>query len=384
MTLLKEWVTGMSSGSAAPNGAPSGLTLTVISDTEIQLDWTGGSTNEDGFSIERSTDGVTYSEIATTLTGVVHYHNTGLTVGTLYYYKVRAYKGTLYSTYCTAVSVSTTISLLLTSTGTGAGVSTLTMTVSANTIITLGANATFYTNAGGTVGASQTWTITTGAARTIYLKCTTGTATFVIEKNKITSWSEWTSGVNAASIGGDISKLTSLTALVVRGSNTLSGSLAALTSLTYLVVVGTNTLSGSVAALTSLTLIDVYGSNTLSGSVAALTSLTLLSVRGSNTLSGDLNPVVSDLTYCYLSPCAMVDYTAGATWGNTEVTINPAATYGYSSTEIDNILIDMAASVALISKTITLQGSSAARTVASDAAVATLTGVGRTCTVVTN
>jgi hypothetical protein len=112
--------------------------------------------------------------------------------------------------------------------------------------------------------------------------------------------------------------------------------------------------------------------------------LTYLYVTGSNTISGDLNPIVSDLTECYLPANAMVDYTSGATWGNTRVTINPSATYGYSSAEIDNMLIDMAASVALISKTITLQGSSAARTAASNAAVATLEGVGRTCIVLTN
>ena len=92
---------GKSSGGAAET--PTGVTATVISDTEIQLDWTAGSTNEDGFSIERSLDNITYAEIATTLKGVVHYHNTGLTVGTLYYYRVRAYKGALYSAYSNVV-----------------------------------------------------------------------------------------------------------------------------------------------------------------------------------------------------------------------------------------------------------------------------------------
>ena len=67
--------------------------------------------------------------------------------------------------------------MLLTSTGDGTGVSTITLTVSANIVLTLGANAKFYTDAGGTLGESSTWTVTTGAARTMYLKCTTGTAT---------------------------------------------------------------------------------------------------------------------------------------------------------------------------------------------------------------
>ena len=255
-------------------------------------------------------------------------------------------------------------SMLLTSTGNGTGVSTITLTVSASLTLTLGANAKFYTDAGGTLGESSTWTVTTGAARTMYLKCTTGTATMSFSDiTKLTNWGAWTSATNAASLSGDVSKMIFLTYLRVEGSNTLSGSVAALTSLTYL---------------------RVEGSNTLSGSVEALTLLTSLYVTGSNTLSGDLNPVVSDLTYCVLNSCGMVDYTAGATWGNAVIIINPSAGYGYSATEIDNMLIDMAASVALIGKTITLKGSSAARTAASDAAVAILIGAGRNNTVLTN
>ena len=85
----------------------------------------------------------------------------------------------------------------------------------------------------------------------------------------------------------------------------------------------------------------------------------------------------------------MVDYTAGQVWPNTRVTINPSVGYGYSSTEIDNMLIDMAASNIMSGKTITLQGSSAARTAASNAAVTKLTTldsgyVHAACTVVTN
>ena len=79
----------------------------------------------------------------------------------------------------------------------------------------------------------------------------------------------------------------------------------------------------------------------------------------------------------------MTDYTAGSVWSNATVIINPAVGYGYSSTEIDNILIDMANSVGgPTGKTITLQGSSQPRTLASDAAVATLEARG--CTVITN
>lgn len=79
----------------------------------------------------------------------------------------------------------------------------------------------------------------------------------------------------------------------------------------------------------------------------------------------------------------MNTYTAGAVWSNATVTINPASGYGYDSTEIDNILIDMANSAGgPSSKTITLKGSSQPRTSASDAAVATLQARG--CIIITN
>lgn len=258
------------------------------------------------------------------------------------------------------------VDMLLTSTGDGTGVSTLALIVSEDMTITLGANAKFYSDAGGTADESSSFIFLTGAERTRYIKCTTGTATMTFSDGRsVTGWEAWTSSTNAVSLGGDISELSNLINLKVLGSNIISG---------------------SIAGLTSLARLQVYGSNTLSGDVSALTSLIFLFVSGSNILSGDLNPIVSDITgYCYIAGNnQMVDYTSGATWGNAEILINPAAGYGYDEDEIDNMLIDMAASVALISKTITLQGSSAARTAASDAAVATLEGAGRNCTVVTN
>jgi len=100
--------------------------------------------------------------------------------------------------------------------------------------------------------------------------------------------------------------------------------------------------------------------------------LTELYVTGNNTLSGDLKNIVSHLTNIYLWPCAMVDYTAGAVWKNANILINSTVGSGYSATEIDNILIDMAASNIMSGKTITLKGSSAARTAASNTAVTKL------------
>lgn len=122
-----------------------------------------------------------------------------------------------------------TYTALLTKTGTGGGVSTLRMQVSSNITITLGANAKFYSDAGGTANESATWTITSGALRTIYLKCTTGTATFAISDcSKIIRWGStssegWDSRENSASIGLNISKLNNAICLRTFGNVALTG-----------------------------------------------------------------------------------------------------------------------------------------------------------------
>lgn len=174
------------------------------------------------------------------------------------------------------------IDFLLESTGTGLGVSTLRFSVSENITLTLGANATFYTDAAGTLGASQTWDIVSGADRTIYIKCTTGTATLTIPKNVITRWVVWTSGTNAARISGDISKLSVLTYLVMTGSATLTGSTP--TGLTYLSFNGANinwTYTGALpTGLTSLLLQGALIAWTYSGAMP--TGLTFLWLNGNS------------------------------------------------------------------------------------------------------
>ena len=120
--------------------------------------------------------------------------------------------------------------MTLTSIGTGAGVSTLRMEVSADIIVTLGANAKFYTDAAGTLGESSTWTITSGALRTIYLKCTTGTALMTFsDVSKVTKWGSnasdgWTSGANAAKITTVIGNMP-LVQLRITGTSTFTGAL---------------------------------------------------------------------------------------------------------------------------------------------------------------
>jgi hypothetical protein len=62
-----------------------------VSSSQIDLTWTDGSDDENGFSIERSTDGgVTYEPAAQVAANSSGYSDTGLTPSTTYWYRVRA------------------------------------------------------------------------------------------------------------------------------------------------------------------------------------------------------------------------------------------------------------------------------------------------------
>ena len=81
------------SATTLPNApaAPSGLSATAASQTQINLSWTDNSSNETGFIIARSTtSGGPYTDIYTTSANATSYSNTGLTANTTYYYVVRA------------------------------------------------------------------------------------------------------------------------------------------------------------------------------------------------------------------------------------------------------------------------------------------------------
>ncbi len=88
--------------------APSNLSATTLSNTEIYLYWDDNSNNETGFKIERKKAGGSYSQIDTVEANVTTYTDSGLSTNTTYYYRVRAYNSIGNSTYCTEVSAATT------------------------------------------------------------------------------------------------------------------------------------------------------------------------------------------------------------------------------------------------------------------------------------
>jgi hypothetical protein len=92
---------------AAPT-APSGLTVTPISSSQLDLAWTDNSSNEDGFEIERSPDGSTgWTLIHTTAANAEAHSDTGLTEGTIFHYRVRAFNNGGDSAYSASISNST-------------------------------------------------------------------------------------------------------------------------------------------------------------------------------------------------------------------------------------------------------------------------------------
>jgi hypothetical protein len=69
--------------------APSGLTATAVSSSRIDLSWNDVA-GETGFKVDRSADGVNWSQVATTAQNVTTYQDLGLNASTSYSYRVRA------------------------------------------------------------------------------------------------------------------------------------------------------------------------------------------------------------------------------------------------------------------------------------------------------
>ncbi|MEI7508846.1 MAG: FISUMP domain-containing protein [Flavobacterium sp.] len=68
--------------------APSNLTGTAVSTTEVNLSWTDNSTNETGFKIERKTASGTFAVVGTTSTDITVFNDTGLIPNATYIYRV--------------------------------------------------------------------------------------------------------------------------------------------------------------------------------------------------------------------------------------------------------------------------------------------------------
>jgi hypothetical protein len=87
--------------------APGSLTLKAVSSSQINLTWVDNASNESGFKIERSLDGINFTEIAIVGANVKTYATTGLTKNTRYYFRVRAYNASGNSAYSNTANTKT-------------------------------------------------------------------------------------------------------------------------------------------------------------------------------------------------------------------------------------------------------------------------------------
>jgi len=72
--------------------APTDLSVHAISSSQINLNWTDNSANENGFSIERSaSDTDNWIKVAYTDANTTTYNDTGLNLSTTYHYRISAY-----------------------------------------------------------------------------------------------------------------------------------------------------------------------------------------------------------------------------------------------------------------------------------------------------
>jgi hypothetical protein len=299
------------------------------------------------------------------------------------------------------------------------------------TFTIISGNAKFYDDLACTINEGTVRTITSGTEPILYLKTDNSTTVSYItcsDPTKITKLSIYDlggSGTYIGKIGGDITKLINLTYIYfpATGYSAMAGDCSSLIHLAYISdscslsgIYGNITnmpltyinISGGVAKLWSgditgkaLTNISISGAgnvsnltgdigtiphgvaviisdataNTYYGSLAGI-YCSSPTIGGYNTLAFDLSLIYSAATTINIQgKNRIVNYTSPHTWAATmnSITIIPDVGYGLSSTEIDNLLIDLANSNWSGSKVITLTGSNAPRTSASDAAYTHLT-----------
>jgi hypothetical protein len=83
---------------------PSDLSASPTSRTSVDIAWSDNSSNENGFKIERSENGRSWSQIATVGAGATSYSDDGLRRNKTYSYRVRAYNGSGNSGYSNVAS----------------------------------------------------------------------------------------------------------------------------------------------------------------------------------------------------------------------------------------------------------------------------------------
>ena len=97
---------GSTTGPAVP-ASPSALKAGAASTNAVTVSWSDNSADESGFKLERSSNGVDFSEIASLGANTTTFADNGLAAKTAYWYRVRAFNGAGLSGYSNTASVTT-------------------------------------------------------------------------------------------------------------------------------------------------------------------------------------------------------------------------------------------------------------------------------------
>jgi hypothetical protein len=100
-----------------PPAAASSLSATAVSAYQITLDWVDNASDEYGFYVERSSNGIDWTNIAVIGENATTYNDEDVFPNNPYFYRVRAYNGSGDSGYSNVASATTPDGLSLTAIG---------------------------------------------------------------------------------------------------------------------------------------------------------------------------------------------------------------------------------------------------------------------------
>jgi fibronectin type 3 domain-containing protein len=105
-TGASDWTNEVSVTTLAVPAAPTNLAAPVVLATQIKVTWTDNSTNEGSFDVWRKAGTGAYVKIAIVAANSTSYEDNGVTAGTTYSYKVRAYGQGVASGWTNEITVS--------------------------------------------------------------------------------------------------------------------------------------------------------------------------------------------------------------------------------------------------------------------------------------
>lgn len=97
--------------SLSPPAAPTGLSAGSITASTVEMSWTDVASNETNYIVQRSTNGVAYSNVQTLGANITTWTDTGRPDNTTYYYRVYARNGAGSSTYSNVLRVTTLLAI---------------------------------------------------------------------------------------------------------------------------------------------------------------------------------------------------------------------------------------------------------------------------------